>query len=235
MDYAGEDNLDMVKLAENYNDFLAREVAAVIKPSDEVIVDFGSGEAYMTQKIEDICAKKIICIEPAVNLHKYYQNRTRLDSLDELNDNSADVIYSLNVLEHIEDDQAVIEKFYNKLKTGGRLLLYVPACQILYSSMDKKVGHYRRYSKTDLQRLLLSEKWKLKKLSYADFIGFFATLAYLLFGAKDGSINPAAIKFYDKFLTRLSFFIDKITFGKLPGKNILLIAEKKVHYGQEIF
>lgn len=233
MDYAGEDNLDIVKLAENYNNFLAQEVASLITPTDEVVVDFGSGEAYLTQKIEDISAKKIVCIEPAVNLHKYYQNRTRLDSLDDLGDNSVDVIYSLNVLEHIEDDQAVIEKFYSKLKTGGRLLLYVPACQILYSSMDKKVGHYRRYSKTDLQRLMQTEKWQLKKLAYADFIGFFATLAYLMLGAKDGSINPAAIKFYDKFLTRLSFFIDKITFGKLPGKNILLIAEKKVRHDQE--
>lgn len=226
MDYAGKDNLDVVKLAENYNNFLADTVASIIKETDTVLADFGSGEAYLTQKIEKICSKKITCIEPAANLRKYYQNRQRFDSLDDLPDNSVDVIYSLNVLEHIEDDMSVVEKMHHKLKDGGRLLLYVPACKILYSSMDEKVGHFRRYSKTDLLRLLATEKWNVKKLAYADFIGFYATLAYKLFGKKDGTINPAAIKIYDTFFTKLSFFIDKLTLGKLPGKNILLIAEK---------
>lgn len=227
MHYEGEDNLDIVKLAENYNNILAKAVASLIDASDKLIVDFGSGEAYLTQKIEKIVSKEIICIEPAANLFKYYQNRKRLDSLDGFADNSVDVIYSLNVLEHIENDQAIIDNMYRKLKVGGKLFLYVPACQILYSSMDKKVGHFRRYSKSGLRHLLSAEKWKIEKLSYADFIGFYATLAYKLFGAKDGKINPAAIKFYDKFCTRLSFGIDKATLGKLPGKNILLIAEKR--------
>lgn len=227
MDYTGEDNLDAVKLAKNYNDFLVKTVVSVIDDEDKIIIDFGSGDVYLTEKIECVTAKEIICIESAANLQKYYQNRKCFDGLDKITDNSVDVIYSLNVLEHIEDDKSVLELMYHKLKTGGKLLLYVPACQILYSSMDKKVGHFRRYSKSGLRHLLPTEKWKIKKLSYADFIGFYATLIYKWLGAKDGTINPAAIKFYDKFCTRLSFGIDKVTLGKLPGKNIWLIVEKR--------
>lgn len=227
MEYEGEDNLEVLKLAENYNNFLIEKVALALREEDKIIVDFGSGQAYLTQLIEKRISKKIICIEPAANLRKYYTNNQRLDSLDDLKDNSVDFIYSLNVLEHIKDDMATIQQMHRKLKPNGKLVLYVPACEILYSSMDKKVGHYRRYSKAEIKRLFLNRQWKLQRVDYADFVGFFATLAYILIGAKDGKINPKTIKFYDKFLVKLSFFFDKLTFGKLLGKNIIAEVLKR--------
>ena len=73
-------------------------------------------------------------------------------TLEEIKDCSCDYIYSLNVLEHIEDDVMALRQWYQKLKPGGRILVYVPAFQLLYSSMDRKVGHFRRYTRRALSK-----------------------------------------------------------------------------------
>ena len=134
-------------------------------------------------------------------MKKYYApEQNVLDSLEMLPDGSVDFIYSLNVLEHIENDTAIAELFYKKMKPGGILYLYLPALSCLYSSMDKKVGHYRRYSKESLKHLLKEEKWNVSELRYADFLGFFATLAFKVFGNKNGNISQGSLKFYDRFI-----------------------------------
>jgi SAM-dependent methyltransferase len=51
-----------------------------------------------------------------------------------------------DVLEHIEDDQAVLRLLHNLVVPGGRLYLTVPSFQALWSSEDELTGHYRRYT-----------------------------------------------------------------------------------------
>ena len=43
---------------------------------------------------------------------------------------------------------------------------------------------------------------------------------------KSGTPNVAIVKFYDNIIFPLSVFLDKITGGKLLGKNLFLIAIK---------
>jgi hypothetical protein len=50
-----------------------------------------------------------------------------------------DYIYSVNVLEHIHDDNATIAALRARLKISGRLLIYVLAFPLLYTSMDRKL------------------------------------------------------------------------------------------------
>jgi SAM-dependent methyltransferase len=70
-------------------------------------------------------------------------------SLDEIPDETFDWVYAFNVLEHINDDGQALAEWSTKLKTAveSRLLIYVPAFEILFSSMDRQVGHFRRYRK----------------------------------------------------------------------------------------
>ena len=60
----------------------------------------------------------------------------------------------LNVLEHIEDDVDVLIKMRSLLETGGRIVMYVPAVNGLYGKWDRKVGHWRRYSRWRLRQVL---------------------------------------------------------------------------------
>ena len=143
-----------------------------------------------------------------------------------MDDYSVDLIYSFNVLEHIENDRDYIDLFHKKLKENGILILYLPAFSCLYSSMDKKVGHYRRYSKKDLIDRLQTN-FKITSLNYADSAGFFITLLYKLIGNKNGNINSVALYVFDRLIFPLGRLFDVLTFGKFFGKNVLCIAIKK--------
>jgi 2-polyprenyl-3-methyl-5-hydroxy-6-metoxy-1,4-benzoquinol methylase len=64
-----------------------------------------------------------------------------------------DTVICLNVLEHIEDDEDAVRKMIGLLRRGGRLLLYVPACQWAFGAMDSAMGHHRRYGRRSLRTL----------------------------------------------------------------------------------
>jgi len=58
-----------------------------------------------------------------------------------------DTVFSLNVFEHIEDHETALRNAAGVLQPGGRLILVVPAHMALYGSIDRAIGHYRRYDK----------------------------------------------------------------------------------------
>lgn len=61
-----------------------------------------------------------------------------------------DLLLSMEVLEHIEDDIAALENWFDLVRPGGHLLLSVPAHQRMFSSEDEMAGHFRRYSRLEL-------------------------------------------------------------------------------------
>jgi glycosyltransferase involved in cell wall biosynthesis len=67
---------------------------------------------------------------------------------------SFDTVVCCNVLEHVRDPVASLKNVYHVLSPGGRLVLYVPAMQKLYSSLDDALGHRCRYDVAMLEREL---------------------------------------------------------------------------------
>jgi SAM-dependent methyltransferase len=224
MQYTGEDYLNALEIADNYNDFIAGLFASRIGDAGR-IVDFGAGTGLLARKVHEKTGKDVQCLEPAENMKKYLPGVV-LDSLDEVADGSIDFIYSSNVLEHIEDDAAVIAEMARVLKPAGRVCLYLPACQCLFSQLDRRVGHYRRYDKARLKVLFNPKQWKMLDLRYADSLGFAATLYFKLFGNRAGDFHIPSLKFYDRAVFPVSRLIDWLTFGFCPGKNVFVCAEK---------
>lgn len=65
-----------------------------------------------------------------------------------------DLVCAFEVLEHLQDDRAALERWVRWVRPGGSLLLSVPAWPSRFGAADEKVGHYRRYSPDALAGLL---------------------------------------------------------------------------------
>lgn len=87
-----------------------------------------------------------------------------------------DTVICLDVLEHIADDQTALNNLVYTLKEGATLIVSVPAFSFLYGLRDKKIGHYRRYNKADLLKLIENSGLELIKIRYWNFLGFFPLL-----------------------------------------------------------
>jgi ubiquinone/menaquinone biosynthesis C-methylase UbiE len=67
-----------------------------------------------------------------------------------LPDQCVDALVMLNVLEHIEREDAALSQVYRILKPGGILVIEVPAGPSLYDYYDQYLRHYRRYDRSAL-------------------------------------------------------------------------------------
>ena len=74
----------------------------------------------------------------------------RLPALEGVADGTYDLALLLDVLEHVEEDQASLEAVAAKLAPGGRLLITVPANPWMWSAHDEAHHHFRRYTRAGL-------------------------------------------------------------------------------------
>ena len=139
---------------------------------------------------------------------------------------SRDTICMINVLEHIEDDVAALKVLSGLLKKDGHLCIFVPALSFLYCKLDKIFGHHRRYSKSELQNVVEQSGFKILELRYMDMAGIFAWGLINTIGGST-SLNPRAIKIYDRFIIPVTRAAEKIVPAPL-GKSLILIAQKVV-------
>lgn len=65
-----------------------------------------------------------------------------------------DVVVATDVIEHIQDDVAAVRKLVSVLRPGGRLGITVPAMPSLFGHHDVSLGHYRRYTRSSLEKLI---------------------------------------------------------------------------------
>jgi len=64
-----------------------------------------------------------------------------------------DVIFLLDVIEHLQDDATVLRQVEAALRPGGLLFVTTPALPFFHSYNDVLVHHLRRYTRADFKRL----------------------------------------------------------------------------------
>ncbi len=93
-------------------------------------------------------------------------------------DETFDLVVALDIIEHIEDDSAVLNEFYRICKPGGRVLLTVPAYGWMYSAHDEALGHFRRYTASEVGRLMEDAGFRLVKVSHCVTAPFAAAAGF---------------------------------------------------------
>ncbi|MDR3188638.1 MAG: class I SAM-dependent methyltransferase [Prevotellaceae bacterium] len=223
--YSGSNTLEVMANAKRYNTFLENLIINHI-PSAGKLLDIGAGIGTFAERLR---AKgyNVYCVEPddAQREQIAQKGLPASASVEDVADSSVDYIYSLNVLEHIENDAEALTLWAKKLKAGGKILAYVPAFRILYSSHDKAIGHYRRYRKKTLAGCFASAGLQVETMKYADSAGFFVSLIYKWVN-RSGKLNSKSLSFFDKFIFPVSRLCDVFCSG-LFGKNVYAVGTLK--------
>lgn len=82
-----------------------------------------------------------------------------------------DTIFSLNVFEHINDHRTALRHAVEVLQPGGHLILVVPSHGWLYGSIDRAIGHYRRYDKKTISSLYAEAGLAMVQQKYINALG----------------------------------------------------------------
>jgi SAM-dependent methyltransferase len=216
------------KSLKNYNQWVVRKfLSSCTLNSNFKILDFGAGVGSLAKIFYKFSGVRPCCLEIDPEQRKIISSYGFLtfSSLEKIQ-KKFDIIYTSNVLEHIENDAQMLINLRLKLKPKGKILIYLPAFNFLWTSLDDNVGHYRRYDKRSLGLKLLNAGYKIEKMSYCDSVGFFLSLIFkYLPSSKKKSANPSqfSLFLFDLFLLPISKIVDLITFGFF-GKNIYAVA-----------
>jgi SAM-dependent methyltransferase len=156
---------------------------------------------------------------------------SRLPDLSAFEPASYDFIALLDVLEHVEEDKSALHAVRQLLKPGGKLLLTVPANKWMWSGHDVAHHHFRRYSRSDLKRLVQGTDFRVRLLSYFNTLLFPPIAAVraankLLKRVEADDALPSAV--VNRLLQKL-FSIEKNLVGRLPmpfGVSLVAVLER---------
>jgi SAM-dependent methyltransferase len=82
---------------------------------------------------------------------------------------SFDVVMALDVIEHLDDDVALLRKMGALCSTGGRCIVAVPAYTFLWSQHDETFGHKRRYTAKRLEAAIREAGLIPERITYTNF------------------------------------------------------------------
>jgi SAM-dependent methyltransferase len=228
--YSGTE-LDAMAEARNYHRWILAQFAPFLGDSLlEVGAGIGNFAAQILEARPDIC---LTLLEPAANLApllaQRFASRPRVRTLaGSLAEHAASLSVEgavmVNVLEHIENDQECLFQLHRVLRPGGRLMLFVPAVQAIYGSLDAAFDHFRRYSKPGLRRMLEQSGFTVKTLRYVNMPG---VMAWWVTGTllRRTTLRPASVRAYDRWVVPWLAKLEDVWEPPI-GQSLLAVAER---------
>jgi len=211
------------------------------------ILEVGSGASRSFTKLiieNNQNLERILSIEPSVILMEAFDSKSEYKfpemaefrncdvfDLDPKETGEFDTVIFIHVLEHIKEDRQALDHVHQFLEPGGKVLIEVPAIQALFSVHDEILGHHRRYSKKTLRKAINTDKYKIKRMWYNDFVGVLGSLYYfkikkMKLKEKDGEkAFKSSGALYDKYLIPMQKTVEKVITPPI-GLSLNVILEK---------
>lgn len=206
-----------------------------IKPQN--LADIGSSDMFLTKKLKNFVAGNLYAVDLIFSEDGVVEDGIKcLRYIKDLPDNEIDCVTLMDVLEHIDDDVSFYKEAISKLKSGGTVLVTVPAFQFLFSAHDERARHKRRYNRKQLLTLLKQDGIEVEYCHYFYTSLFKMRLLGSLRKKKYGGdsnnwkypeSHPLTVFF--KLLLNFDFWLNKI-FNKIgirfPGLSLIAVCRK---------
>ncbi len=183
------------------------------------VVELGAGRGNMSRHIRkhpnvlltDYRLDYLIPLRerwPSPNLQIGKLDMTLAADYEQLRAFAPDTVVFFNVLEHLEDDGAVLRNLFETVPVGCRIVVLVPYNMRLYSVFDKELGHFRRYGKDELEGKMREAGLEVETQFFFNKVGVLAWyVANTLGGQK--VLKPWQLRLYG-LLTPIFRVLDRI-------------------------
>lgn len=158
--HAGGEILDVLADAPRFNRWMADTVRPYLGKN---VLELGAGIGNLSRHLCRMRRRYVasdIDLQHLARLRNRFQDRPgfeiRTCNLETVDDfrvfaGQMDSVVCLNVLEHVREDVAGLRNIHSALRPGGTAIVLVPQDQAIYGSLDRVLGHFRRYSKEELK------------------------------------------------------------------------------------
>jgi SAM-dependent methyltransferase len=202
------------------HDLIAREVEL---PQDARILEIGCGTGHNFGMLRGFGRLDAIEVDGearalASRRLGHAVSPARLPGLAGIPDRAYHLVALLDVLEHVDGDQAALQSIAAKLAPGGRILVTVPAYQWMWSAHDVAHHHKRRYSRAALRAVAEAAGLRAERIGYFNSLLFpvaaAARIAGRLLGRKgsDDRLPPAPLN----AILRGIFGLERHLVGRVP-------------------
>lgn len=227
--YQGVKTLEVLEGADNYNRWIADKIRPYINGKAlELGAGTGNISAYfkgnssITLSDNDSGLVKLLR-EKFANLKNI--NFEVLDIEKRFLSTKYTTVFSVNVFEHIKNDLVALKNVNAMLKTGGKIVMLVPAKRFAFNNLDKELGHYRRYEKKELEEKLQKAGFEVEKIQFFNILGLLSWIVRDKISRNDTHLKPYQVKLFDSIVPILKRVERLVT---LPiGISLITIARKK--------
>jgi hypothetical protein len=223
-----EATLHDVSAAVKYHHWLADQLVDFLDPPvAEIGAGLGGFAKVLVERIEPILAS-----EPAPELASQLAAnlipglavtealKLPLENVPTIEPPPSSIVMS-NVLEHIEYDTEALASLH-LVPTVEKLAIVVPAHQWAFTALDTALGHYRRYTKRTLRKVVEDAGWRIESLRYFNPVGALAwTLSGRIFGRS--TISPWQTKVVEGIMPILRL-ADAVLRGRGFGQSVIALA-----------
>jgi 2-polyprenyl-3-methyl-5-hydroxy-6-metoxy-1,4-benzoquinol methylase len=236
---AGKVALDALEQAPRFNRWMYES----IKPHlGTQVAELGSGRGNLSKLLKEHGALLVTDNRPEYlnELRERWGEGTKIEvaSLDlcepaqyeRLRGFRPDTVVCLNVLEHIEDDGAVLSNLFNVVPKDARLVFLVPFNPKLTSEFDRQIGHFRRYSAGELETKMVNAGFVVERQFFFNKVGVWAWwLGNTLSGQR--TITAWQLKLYD-LLTPIFRVLDRCL--PMTGLSTVVVARKAYEHAVKV-
>ncbi|VVM62860.1 class I SAM-dependent methyltransferase [Pseudomonas fluorescens] len=198
------------------------------------ILDVGAGSGFFSHHLlTHTDAREAWCVDisypadsSATTAGKPVHYRRAIETID------ADLVLLMDVLEHVDDDLGLLKMYVDKVPSGSRFLMTVPAFQFLWSGHDDFLEHKRRYTLAQFETLACDAGLTVQRGAYY-FGAVFPIAAALRLLPQSAQTRPARsqLKRHHPLVngmlkTLCSLELPLMGMNRLAGLSVFVLAQK---------
>jgi SAM-dependent methyltransferase len=209
-------------------------IARLVRPHlGDTVLEIGAGIGNITARLMARRLRYVAAEKDPLYLHALGNRFLRTpnvevrrfdpDNPDNQLGSGFDTVLCLNVLEYLDQPRPLVAVLGEAIKPGGDLVILVPQGPGLFGSVDRALGHKRRYSAAEIRRLLQDLGFEIRQVHQLNKAG---KPAWWLFGKvlHRRHINKLTLKLFDKsvwLLRRLEWLLP------WSGLSLVVVARRR--------